>query len=111
MSDRLAKIIKNRRRRDGMIRDLPDVDLVFAEGGRVVDAVPEDAAFTHTLIEMFMVEANEAVGRLFAKLEVPVLRRTHLIRVGETCSSCVLRHGSPGWTFLRTDTARPAASS
>ena len=78
MSDRLAKIIQNRRRRDGMIHlDLPDVDLVFAEDGRVVDAVPEDDAFTHTLIEMFMVEANEAVGRLFAKLEVPVLRRTH----------------------------------
>lgn len=78
MSDRLAKIIQTRRRRDGMIHlDLPDVDLVFADDGRVVDAVPEDDAFTHTLIEMFMVEANEAVGRLFAKLEVPVLRRTH----------------------------------
>ncbi|HCD30554.1 MAG TPA: hypothetical protein DEQ73_08135, partial [Phycisphaerales bacterium] len=78
MSDRLAKTIQTRRRSDGMIHlDLPDVDLVFAEDGRVVDAVPEDDAFTHTLIEMFMVEANEAVGRLFAKLEVPVLRRTH----------------------------------
>ena len=78
LSDRLAKSIQSRRRRDGMIHlDLPDVDLVFADDGRVVDAVPEDDAFTHTLIEMFMVEANEALGRLFAKLEVPVLRRTH----------------------------------
>ena len=31
--------------------------------GRVIDAHPEDDAFTHTLIEMFMVEANEAAAR------------------------------------------------
>ena len=31
----------------------------------MVDVQPEDNAFTHTLIEMFMVEANEAVSRLF----------------------------------------------
>jgi len=28
----------------------------------VIDAQPEDDAFTHTLIEMFMVEANEAIA-------------------------------------------------
>jgi ribonuclease R len=43
----------------------------------VSDVVPEDSAFTHTLIEMFMVEANEAVARLFSGLSVPVLRRIH----------------------------------
>ena len=34
-------------------------------------------SFTHTLIEMFMVEANEAVARLFDSLDVPFLRRMH----------------------------------
>jgi len=33
---------------------------VLDEDGKIVDAVPEDNSFTHTLIEMFMVEANEA---------------------------------------------------
>ncbi|MHC4415618.1 MAG: ribonuclease R family protein [Planctomycetota bacterium] len=76
--DRLARILQKRRHRDGMIvLDLPQVELVFDEDGHVIDAVPEDDAFTHTIIEMFMVEANEAVARTFDDLDVPVLRRIH----------------------------------
>ncbi|HEX8523382.1 MAG TPA: ribonuclease R [Tepidisphaeraceae bacterium] len=74
----LAKRIQKRRRHDGqLVLELPQVDLVLDEDGKVVDAVPEDTSFTHTLIEMFMVEANEAVARLLDSLEVPFLRRTH----------------------------------
>ena len=74
----LSRAIRDRRKRSGMIHlDLPDVELVYDEDGRVIDAVPEDDAYTHTLIEMFMVEANEAVARLFEDLEVPIIRRTH----------------------------------
>ena len=77
-ADTLAKAIRVRRRAAGMIHlDLPEVDLVFDDAGHVVDAVPEDTSFTHTLIEMFMVEANEAVARTFAGLETPLLRRIH----------------------------------
>jgi hypothetical protein len=42
---------------------------VFDEDGQVTDVVPEDDAFTHTLIEMFMVEANEALARTFADID------------------------------------------
>jgi ribonuclease R len=74
----LAKRIQKRRRNDGQIvLDLPQVDLVLDDEGKVIDAVPEDQSFTHTLIEMFMVEANEAVARLLDRLQVPFLRRTH----------------------------------
>jgi ribonuclease R len=74
----LAKRLQKRRLHDGQIvLDLPEVDLVLDEEGKVVDAVPEDQSFTHTLIEMFMVEANEAVARLLDSLGVPFLRRTH----------------------------------
>jgi ribonuclease R len=77
-SNTLARILRARRRRDGMITlNLPDVELVFDEEGHVTDAVPEDDAYTHTIIEMFMVEANEAVARVFDDLAVPVLRRIH----------------------------------
>jgi ribonuclease R len=74
----LARRLQKRRHHQGQIvLDLPEVDLVLDEDGKVVDAVPEDQSFTHTLIEMFMVEANEAVARLLDSQNVPFLRRTH----------------------------------
>ena len=74
----LAKKIQARRHKQGMVvLDLPDVELVFDENGHVVDAHQEDDAFTHKLIEMFMVEANEVLARLFESLGVPLLRRIH----------------------------------
>ena len=76
--DDLARRIRQRRHARGMVvLDLPEVELVFDESGRVADAVPEDDAFTHTIIEMFMVEANEQVARLFDGLGVPMIRRVH----------------------------------
>ena len=78
MSDALARTLRKRRLRDGMIvLDLPEAELFFDDEGHVSDIQPEDDAFTHTIIEMFMVEANEAVARLFEGLEIPVLRRIH----------------------------------
>ncbi|HZW10578.1 MAG TPA: VacB/RNase II family 3'-5' exoribonuclease [Phycisphaerales bacterium] len=76
--DRLARAIQGRRQRQGMISlELPEVVLLFDEQGRVIDAEREDDAFTHTLIEMFMVEANEVLARLFERLGVPLIRRVH----------------------------------
>lgn len=78
LMDELARVIRDRRRKAGMIHlDLPVVELIFNDEGKVVDAEPEDNAFTHTIIEMFMVEANEALATLFEELRVPVLRRIH----------------------------------
>jgi ribonuclease R len=74
----LAKVIRDRRRRRGMISlALPDSELIFNDDGHVEDVQPEDSAFTHTLIEMFMVEANESVARLFDSMNVSILRRIH----------------------------------
>ncbi len=74
----LSRAILQRRRQQGMIHlELPDVNLVFDELGHVIDAEKEDDAYTHTLIEMFMVEANEVLARLFEGVGVPLLRRVH----------------------------------
>jgi ribonuclease R len=74
----VAKRIQKRRLAAGQIvLDLPEVELVLDENGKVVDAEPEDQSFTHTLIEMFMVEANEAAARLLDSQRVPFLRRVH----------------------------------
>ncbi len=76
--DRLARIIRQRRLAEGMIvLDLPEVELIINEEGHVIDAQPEDNSFTHKIIEMFMVEANEAVSRWLTKAGLPVLRRIH----------------------------------
>ncbi len=76
--DKLARAIRQRRLDDGMVvLDLPEVEIILDEAGRVIDAVPADTSFSHTIIEMFMVEANEAVARLLRGLDVPFLRRIH----------------------------------
>ena len=76
--DRLTRVIQKRRLAEGMlVLDLPSVELVLDERGAVVDVVPEDQSFSHTIIEMFMVEANEAVARLLTRAKAPHLRRIH----------------------------------
>ena len=70
--------MKKRRYDAGQLNlNLPEVELVLDDEGKVIGTAEEDDSFTHTLIEMFMVEANEAVARLLDKLDVPFLRRTH----------------------------------
>jgi len=74
----LARVIHARRLREGMLElDLPDAKLVFDDDGRAVDVIPADTSYSHKIIEMFMVEANEAVARKLTSLNVPFLRRVH----------------------------------
>jgi len=76
--EKLAKILQKRRQKEGMLTlDIPKADLIYNERGQVIDAQPESSSFPHTIIEMFMVEANEAVARLLDSLNVPFLRRIH----------------------------------
>lgn len=76
--DALARRIQKRRLAAGqLVLDLPEVELTLDDAGKVVGTEKEDTSFTHTMIEMFMVEANEAVARLFDSLNVPFIRRIH----------------------------------
>lgn len=78
LMNELSRIIRQRRFGEGMIvLGLPEVALIFSDAGHVIDAQPEDDAYTHTLIEMFMVEANEAAARLFNEMGLPMIRRVH----------------------------------
>jgi ribonuclease R len=76
--EKLARIIEKRRNSEGMLHlDLPETELVFDKAGRVIDAHPADNSYPHTIIEMFMVEANEAVAQFLDRLDVPFIRRIH----------------------------------
>ena len=75
---KLARIINKRRIKAGMLRlDIPKSEVVLSDSGRPIDARPESTTFSHTVIEMFMLEANEAVARLFDGINVQFLRRIH----------------------------------
>lgn len=75
---RLAERIRTRRQTAGMIElAAPEVEIRLDHAGQVVDAGPAETSFSHTLIEMFMVEANEAVARWLTQKGVPHLRRIH----------------------------------
>ena len=74
----LSRTIESRRIKNGMIHlDLPETELVIDKSGRVVDAHPADTSYPHTIIEMFMVEANEAVAAILDRVNVPFMRRIH----------------------------------
>ncbi|MFB0553927.1 MAG: ribonuclease R [Phycisphaerae bacterium] len=74
----LARVIEQRRTKNGMIHlDLPETELVMDKSGRVVGAHLADTSYPHTIIEMFMVEANEAVASLLDRLNLAFIRRIH----------------------------------
>jgi len=76
--EQLARRIERRRFKQGMLHlELPEIELVMDSSGRVVDARPADTSYPHTIIEMFMVEANEAVASLLDRLNLPFIRRIH----------------------------------
>ncbi len=76
--DQLARTIERRRRKNGMLHlDLTETDLIFDDEGQVIDAQPADDCYPHTIIEMFMVEANDAVARHLDRLNIPFMRRIH----------------------------------
>ncbi len=76
--EKLAQRLQKRREEAGMLRlQMPKAELIYDAKGHVVDAQPESDSFPHVMIEMFMLEANEAVARLLDGLRVPFLRRVH----------------------------------
>jgi len=74
----LSRAIERRRTKNGMLHlDLPETELIMDKSGRVVDACPADDSYPHTIIEMFMVEANEAVASVLDRQNVGFMRRIH----------------------------------
>ncbi len=76
--EKLARAIEKRRRKEGMIElSLPEVELQLDADGAVMGVQPADTSYSHKIIEMFMVEANEATARVLRRHGMPALRRIH----------------------------------
>ncbi len=76
--DALARRIEDRRRRAGMLQlQTFTSELVMDGSGQVIGVQPEDTSYPHTIIEMFMVEANVAVATLLDRYCIPFMRRIH----------------------------------
>jgi ribonuclease R len=74
----LARRIHARRTAAGMlVLALPELQVRLDDAGQVVDAGPAETSFSHTIIEMCMVEANEAVSRCLTAAGEGHLRRVH----------------------------------
>ncbi len=74
----LARLIERRRRQVGMLQlKMPEPEVVTDESGQVVAVQPEDTSYPHTIIEMFMVEANVAVASVLDRRCIPFMRRIH----------------------------------
>ncbi|MCA9243483.1 MAG: VacB/RNase II family 3'-5' exoribonuclease [Phycisphaerales bacterium] len=74
----LAKAIQRRRQRQGMITlNIPEMQIVLDDEGQVIGSRAADTSYSHTVIEMFMVEANEAVATMLTKRGVAHIRRAH----------------------------------
>ncbi|MBN1422591.1 MAG: ribonuclease R [Planctomycetes bacterium] len=75
---KLARAIEARRAGAGMLSiEKPEIDLVFDEKDRITGVRPSSSEWTHKLIEMFMIEANEAVARILDDAGSMYLRRIH----------------------------------
>ncbi|MFC1764402.1 ribonuclease R family protein, partial [Planctomycetota bacterium] len=76
--EKLARLIERRRRRQGLLQlQMSESEVLLDSAGRVYNVQPKDTSYPHTMIEMFMVEANVAVARLLDRLCVPFMRRIH----------------------------------
>lgn len=76
--DRLARILQARRRSAGALDfDLPEAKVLLGEDGWPVDIITRTRGRAESLIEEFMIVANQTVAQHLYWLEAPCLYRIH----------------------------------
>jgi ribonuclease R len=74
----LAEILKTRRQERGSLDfDLPEPEVVLNMEGGVKDIIRSDRLFSQSIIEEFMIAANEAVACFITDQKVPFIYRIH----------------------------------
>ena len=74
----LAHILENKRKKQGYLDlDIPESKITLNKNGYVIDVGKYEIKFSNTIIEQFMLTANEAVAEKFFWLEAPFIYRVH----------------------------------
>lgn len=75
---KLARKLRKRRfKRGALDLDIPEVDVIFDEAGRVSDLAFHPRFEAHQLVEECMLAANEAVAQFLEEHDAPLLYRIH----------------------------------
>lgn len=74
----LAQILKARREAKGNLDfDLPEPEMILDMEGGIKDILRSERLFSQSIIEEFMIAANEAVARFVTEQKRPVIYRVH----------------------------------
>ena len=78
LMEELAKILEQKREEQGYLDlDIPESKIILDKQGRVINVKKYETTFANTIIEQFMLVANEVVAEKFYWLEAPFIYRVH----------------------------------
>ena len=78
LMEELAKVLQEKRDLKGSLDlDLPESKIILNEDGVCIDVQKYENKFANSIIEQFMLTANEAVAEKFFWLEAPFIYRVH----------------------------------
>ncbi len=78
LMEELAKILEKRREIGGSLDlDIPESKIILDENGKAVSVGKYELTFANTIIEQFMLTANETIAEKFYWLEAPFVYRVH----------------------------------
>ena len=76
--EELAKILETRRKTAGSLDlDIPESKITLDENGKAVNVGQYELTFANSIIEQFMLTANETIAEKFYWLEAPFIYRVH----------------------------------
>lgn len=76
--EELAKILENRRGIGGSLDlDIPESKITLDENGKAIKVGKYELTFANSIIEQFMLTANETIAEKFYWLEAPFIYRVH----------------------------------
>lgn len=74
----LAHILENKRKKQGYLDlNIPETKITLDNKGKVIDVGKYNSQFSNSIIEQFMLTANETVAEKFFWLEAPFIYRVH----------------------------------
>ena len=108
--ERLCRILRDRRMRRGAVDfDFPEIKVKLDENGRPIEIVKRVRTLSESIIEEFMLVANETVAQHMHELEVPFVFRVHEQPDQEKMDRLNALLHNFGQSLPKTDEIRPMA--